>query len=101
QCCQWLSTPHTPRPFSATRRLLLLLAGPSTSQSNSAATAAGRIGGTHRGEAGSGVGGVAMAVTAVVEAAGAGLGARPAVQGEAVVPFVGGFDVLGGGEMSC
>ncbi|GJP86474.1 hypothetical protein CLOP_g16499 [Closterium sp. NIES-67] len=88
-------TPAPPaRIFSA-----LTLSSPSSSAATAAAVA-GRLGGTHRGEAGSGVGGVAMAVTAVVEAAGAGLGARPAVQGEAVVPFVGGFDVLGGGEIA-
>ncbi|CAI5934922.1 unnamed protein product [Closterium sp. NIES-65] len=73
----------------------------SSSSSSSAPPAAGgaKLGGVNRDGEGNGGGGVVVVVAAVVEA-GAAQGVRPAVRGQAAVPFVGGFDVLGAGEIS-
>ncbi|CAI5489510.1 unnamed protein product [Closterium sp. Naga37s-1] len=88
-------TPASPaRIFSS-----LTQSSSSSSSAPPAAAGGAKLGGVSREGAGNEGGGVVVAVAAVVEA-GAAQGARPAVRGEAAVPFVGGFDVLGGGEIS-
>ncbi|CAI5534529.1 unnamed protein product [Closterium sp. Naga37s-1] len=87
-------------PASPARIFSLTQSSSSSSSSAPAASAGGaKLGGVSRDRAGSEGGGVVVAVAAVVEA-GAAPGARPAVRGQATLPFVGGFDVLGAGEIS-